>query len=189
MVLGKNIERLLMPLCFVMAVMSCQKEGFNEVSFIGDSIVARWDIKKFFPSTVCENKGLSGSGLDYIQSNSGCMKGKTAVVLFGTNDIEQFSEAYTEAYIQAIRNLLASRTVVISILSRARKGDDENINGFIALFNDDVKRKCASNGWQYVDAYDVMQNGGNIVWKYFSDGLHLSEQGYEVLSDELRRIL
>lgn len=190
MVSGKTIARLFIASgVFLLVTVACKKEYYGEVGFIGDSIVARWDIPKYFPMTIAENYGRSGSGLEYLWENSCCMNGKTAVILSGTNDIGTTSWNYADDFTAAIDALDAERTIVISILPREKEGDAENVNHLIEEINGMVKDRCEAKGWEFVDCFASMQNNGHINWDFYTDGLHLSDHGYEFLSDEVKRVL
>lgn len=184
------IVRFLIVLLSGLLFVACSKDDdLRTVSFMGDSIVARWDVKQFFPTLITENKGQSSSGIEYIESNAGRMKDKTAVVLYGTNDIQRFSDVHLVRYVSAIGALHAEKTIVISVLPRNMKGDAEDINQKICVFNNLVKEACTAHCWDYVDAYAVMQENGTIKWEYYTDGLHLSDVGYEILTYEIRKRL
>ena len=184
------VRSLIMMFSGLLLVACSKDDDFRTVSFIGDSIVARWDVKRSFPTMITENKGLSGSGLEYIESNAGSsLKGKTAVILFGTNDMQHFSEEYLVRYVSSISELHAEKTIVISVLPRNMDGDATDVNLKIRTFNESVKVACTTHGWDYVDAFAMMQENGTIKLECYSDGLHLSDAGYEILTYEIRKRL
>lgn len=46
------------------------------LDFIGDSIIARWDIDEYFPTWQVSNYGVSGAGIDYTEGNASRFVGK-----------------------------------------------------------------------------------------------------------------
>lgn len=167
----------------------CQKEDPETIVFIGDSIIARWDISKEFPVYDIQNKGSSGARLDYIGSLSGRMKGKTVVLLIGTNDSDKWNDAYIEKYGEYVRGLAAREVIVISVLPRLFEGDRPTINDDISVLNNGLMSMSSLNGWKFLDVYPLFIDGEEIKWNYYSDGLHLSDNGYEILGEQIRNVL
>lgn len=103
--------RILLVIAFL-GFVSCSDFTDNQsYCFIGDSEIARWDLQVYFPTWRTENLGRGGTGLTYIQQNEGCLKGKTAIVIFGTNDLAHISPSYVNDYIFAVSALQADVTL------------------------------------------------------------------------------
>lgn len=168
----------------------CADQNYQDaVAFIGDSEVAKWDLQCYFPYLETINSGKGGSGLQYIQEHSGCMQGKKVVVQFGTNDLRRFDNAYADKYIDAVAALDADETYVISMFPRCFKGDAAQVNDVILSMNLSIRQRAESQGWVYVDVFPLLKTDDDINWNYYTDGLHLNEDGYELISDELRKYL
>jgi len=161
---------------------SCEKEEMHELCFIGDSNVERWDLQRYFPSFITRNYGKGGSGIDYVSGFSETLKDKSVVVLTGTNDIDKIGDEYMGKYIQTIENLNANKVLVVSILPRI-SADIKNER--ILELNDAIGALVKGKGWHYIDMTDRLMEGQDILWEYYSDGLHLSEHGYELLAREI----
>lgn len=88
-ILGKVLT-ILTALC----ALSCEKEEMNELYFIGDSNVERWDVQQSFPSFITQNYGKGGTGFGYVANFTGKMAGKKVIVFTGTNDLDNLDDAY-----------------------------------------------------------------------------------------------
>lgn len=165
--------------------------------FIGDSLVAGWDVKHCFPSWIAVNDGLISSGVAYLEAQHGAYSGQNVVVLSGTNDLGLIAhddeQAYIDRYMSAIKNLGANQTYLLSILPRDddwSHAEEKISNKRIRAFNDRIKALCDDVPQiTYVDAFDVMLLGNTLNPAYTYDGLHLTTEGYEVLSSKLKEYL
>ncbi|MBQ8423205.1 MAG: hypothetical protein IJY36_02945 [Coprobacter sp.] len=176
----------------IFALSGCCKDESRWVTFIGDSEIARWDLQYYFPTLLTENMGLSGSGIKYLENCAGSINGRIAVVLCGTNDIsaEHIEPAeYASLFLEAVKNLAARHTYIISVLPREFKGDSVNINEKIALLNENIKIGADVQGFTYIDIYPLLLKDGTLNRQYSYDGLHLNDLGYEVMSHELKKYL
>ena len=185
-------------LCLLVAAVvsscaDCPKIG--ELYFIGDSIIARWDLDECFPCYTTHNIGVGGSGVDYIESLAGTQTGHTVVVLSGTNNLDVMTDnlpkidAYAQRFVDAVVALDASRVFVISILPRELT-QDEKLLPTICRLNEDLALLTADHpDITIVDAYDDFMRGATIDYELFTDRLHLSDAGYERLSLILQREL
>lgn len=180
-ILGKVLT-ILMALC----IFSCEKEEINELCFIGDSNVERWDVQQSFPSFITQNYGKGGTGIGYVASFTGKMKGKKVIVFTGTNDLDNLDDAYSARYVETVKGLDAREVFVIAILPRDAS---ENKNDIIAALNLQISSLVKSRGWRFIDATDDLLDEGQIKREYYSDGFHLSEHGYELLSSKIQKEL
>lgn len=165
--------------------------------FIGDSIIARWDLQQSFPVLETRNMGLGGSGITYLHDHCGQLQGKTAVVISGTNDLAWLAtasvEAYAAEYVDAVLALGATDTYVISILPRDFATDTPLLRETLDRTNAAIKARCEvadAPGLHYVDVFALFAgDGGMPKLNYFYDGLHPNLEGYEVLTGQLNKYL
>lgn len=188
MVRKSVVRQVLMVLLLVLAI-GCKKEDDITVAFIGDSITERWDLQAAFPCFLTHNYGLSGAGISHVKSLAHKMKGKQVVILIGTNDNHNWDVDYVDTYAEAVINLNALDVTIVSILPRKAKGDRVSINVDIESVNMALKTMAAEYGWKYVDAFPLFLKDDTINLNCYTDGLHLSAHGYEILGYELRRVL
>lgn len=182
----RKLFRLLMALSACM-LMSCSTEDDIHLVFIGDSIIARWDLEESFPTYIVENKGVSGSGIETVANYAHKCNGKDIVVMVGTNDLYDFDDLtiidYAKIYLEQIVETNATTIYLYSILPRNFEGDSPSINQRIERLNSMIQRESEKYGnVVYIDAYSFFIADGDINPQYSYDGLHLSPYGYEVLS-------
>lgn len=172
------------------ALCACNDDLDRELYFTGDSIIARWDLAESFPSYICHNDGRSGAGIDYIESLSGAYTGKDVVVMIGTNNSSlmtpQLRDEYAHRYVDAIMALNARHLYLYSVLPRDFDNDYELINSDIAIFNDLVYNLVHNiPNISYLNVYNSFIYDGKPNPQFYSDGLHLSLYGYEILKSAL----
>lgn len=164
------------------------------LNFIGDSIIARWDIDEYFPTWQVYNYGVSGAGIDYIEGNAGRFVGKQVVVVIGTNDINYMDpnriERYTERYLSAIEALGASRVYLYSLHPRNFSSNCSNVNTDVADFNDRIRARVSEvPSIVYLDVYSDFFHEGEPNPRLYFDRLHLNPYGYEILVSALKKAL
>ncbi len=183
-----QILKILFLLSIVM-LSSCEEDD-KRLTFIGDSIVARWDLEVSFPSYVVENKGVSGSGIASFENYAHKFSGEDIVVIIGTNDLGRIADetmaSYAQEYVQQIIATDAHMIYLYSILPRNFESDVNDINEKIQALNALIKKEA--EGYAnivYIDAFSRFINDDKIEKQYSYDGLHLSPYGYEILSELL----
>lgn len=176
-----------------MVSQSCDSDESVEICFIGDSNIARWDLQKYFPGRNMVNYGVSGAGIEYLEKSAGLFCGQTVVVLIGTNDyalIKKNVIEYSRRYICAINGIGAAKIYLYSVLPCEFPGEDSDVKATIQEFNNTIKTILQNRSdLVYLDVYDEFINGAELQKQYFSDGIHLSGYGYEVLSSYLLSVL
>lgn len=187
-----KLKILLAMVLFTLTGCNTDLDRSTTLTFVGDSIIARWDLQNYLSSLITYNDGRSGAGIDYIEALAGKMKGKNIVVMIGTNNSNMMKdpanrEAYVERYLSAISGMGADVVYLYEVLPRKFTGDDEDINSYIREFNNEVALRLTEHGnFRYMKVFDKFADDGHdIVYQYYNDGLHLSPEGYEVLSNEL----
>lgn len=170
------------------------KEADTTLDFIGDSLVARWDLPACFPSRMVENYGKSGATIGYLEQYAGYFVGRIVVIEIGTNDSWQMApqhvEAYSRRYIEAVIGLGAKKVYLFSVLPRDLKNDAPDTNRNILNFNAIIKQKVKEYPQiTYLDVYPGFLIDGKPNPGLYNDRLHLSPAGYEILSAALDKAL
>ncbi len=183
-------------LFLMMFITACDSPEPNELYFVGDSHVARWDLKQWFAACVTHNEGVSGSGIDYIESRVGEYNGCDVVVVTGTNDLWSMSVAeedkYVERYITALKGLNAGHIYLFSIFPRGSRYVEGEFtsNERIARLNNKIQAEVALlSGITYIDVFALLLRNGTLHDAYTYDGLHLSIEGYELITNQLKKQL
>lgn len=187
----KYLHEILVAFAVLFLLSSCSDDVKDaRLDFVGDSIVARWDLAEYFPSRLVYNYGKSGAGIEYLESLAGRFAGRNVVVMIGTNNnylfVEPDRDDYARRYVDAITALDAKRVYLYSVLPRDFTSDRDDVNDDIAEFNAVVKHIVESMpAIVYMDVYDDFLHDGKIDFQLYSDKLHLSPYGYEILTKTL----
>lgn len=184
--------KFLFSFCLAFAVACSFDYEEQGLAFIGDSLVARWDLQEYFPSYKTENYGVSGSGIAHIEDYRGYFAGKDVAVIIGTNDLKRIKsneDEYAARYVNAILQLGAENVFLYSIFPRSFKSDSDSINNKIARINNLIKKRIDSANVHYIDVFNDLLKGDSIDMQYSYDGLHLSTYGYELISSRLKELL
>lgn len=168
---------------FLLCACNGDDEADRKMYFMGDSMVANWDVEACFPHRLTENMGMDGIGIAQLGHTP--TEGQIAVVLVGTNDLHggmtegQLSE-YCEQYTKTIAGLGGAPTLVISVLPTSNNAKNETI----VQFNQKVKSLLNRNPKiTYIDCYETFCKDGVLREELSRDGLHLNDYGYMILSD------
>ena len=174
----------------LLALSACRTEEDHEVIFIGDSLIEQWDTERSFPTLRSHNLGNPGKGISYVESLGSFGTGTDLVVLIGTNDMmalhsQTDCNSYAEHYSEVIAGLGGRRLHLVSILPCTL--DYEQKHDVIKWCNRSIREQVAQMPHVvYLDLYSAFQNETEgIQAELTSDGLHLSQQGYRVLSQAL----
>ena len=173
----------------------------KKVLFIGDSLVAGWDIESDFSYLNTINRGIYGAKIndintDALQSES---QKSTVVMLIGTNDISSYQNSalpidfYSNCistYKQKIQNLHASNVIVMSVLPRRDTGA-AILNRQITELNRQLSEMTKTlPNCIFLDVYSFLTDkAGLLDTNYSVDGVHINIYGYQLLSAKLSAVL
>ena len=183
-----------------------EKENKSEnVIFLGDSITEGYNLDSFYqiPSI---NSGVSGYCTDDIIKNLKdfvyIYNPTKVILLIGTNDI-RFRDYGNEGIVNNIKTIIKSikenrsyaKIYVESIypisnidnpkINHAMVGD--RTNSTIIEINEMIKDLCKEEKVEYIDLFkDLQDEEGNLNLDYTKDGLHMSEEGYELITKKIK---
>lgn len=173
-------------------IISAKKENFNqtkEISLIGHSILDYWNIKEINHLAV-NNLAIAGiSTKQYIDLilNQGLIKslGDKTILMFGTNDIV-YTGWTKEQILSDIQEVIKKLKIInnkiqlyfLEITPVAFRVDRNNT--VIRELNSFLKENLEEIKWIALDNHFSDQYG-KLNLDYTNDGLHLSEQGYQLL--------
>ena len=88
-------------LLLILSLGACSEEKEGELCFVGDSLVAGWDVKDAFPTWIVRNDGVSGAKLEDIVTWNLNYQDKNVVMLIGTNNLggKLFNDATRQEFI------------------------------------------------------------------------------------------
>lgn len=172
--------------------------------FLGDSITDFYDLDKYYPDLPVVNSGISGNTTDDIL---GDMKKRAyqynpskVFLLIGTNDLthDKSNEEIVEGVEKIIEGIKENRPKAEIYLEsiypvnyslspkmvNVRKNDD------IKEINKELKKYCKDNKITYIDMYDLLKDDDdNFDSIYTNDGLHPNDEGYEVITKEIKKYI
>lgn len=172
--------------------------------FLGDSITDFYDLDKYYKDLPVVNSGISGNTTDDILNN---MKKRAyqynpskVFLLIGTNDLtrDKSNEEIVEGVEKIIEGIKENRPKAEIYLEsiypvnyslspkmvNVRKNDD------IKEINKELKKYCKKNKITYIDMYDLLKDDDdNFDSIYTNDGLHPNDEGYEVITKEIKKYL
>ena len=184
----------------------------NGVVFYGDSIVQGYDINKYIPEINdkynCGIGGFTSETLLWI-CDEAVIKYKPSLVYIsvGTNDLgntNMRSPRGIALNIEKLIRLVRGNLKEVKIMIASTTPCDENKQGpkagkclrtnfNISIVNKEIQNICNRyENVEFIDIYSTLLDkiSGNIKEIYTTDGLHLTEKGYEKITDIIKpRIL
>ncbi len=167
------------------------------ILFIGHSLIEFFDWQKRFPFHNPINLGVAGETVEGLLSRLEHVKkahtsADLIVLMTGLNNIAMddldFFGSYTKI-IQTLSNAYPkARIAVNSILPTHIEEID---NRSILCANETIKTIARETGAELIDAYSLfIDKKGDPAKEYFlSDGVHLSDKGYEIWSGAIEKII
>ncbi len=191
----RNKDKILLET--IKKTISAKKDNFNqtkEISLIGHSILDYWNIEEIGNQTV-NNLAIAGiTTKQYIDLILGQglihSLGDKAILMFGTNDIvyaDWTKEQILSDVQQVIEKLKAINNNIqlyfLEITPVALRIDRNN--AVIRELNAFLKENLKSARWIALDS-KFSDHYGKLNLDYTNDGLHLNEQGYQLLEDIIK---
>lgn len=172
----------------------------NNYVFLGDSITEGYDLNKYYSDYPVVNSGIGGYTTTKILEKMDTMVYRynptKVFLLIGTNDIAQNNskEDIINNIGKIIDKIKANRKYTKIYVESIYPIDDEKEkkrdNKLINDINKGIKELCNKKGVEYINIHDLlMDDYGNLRDEYSNDGLHLTDQGYEVVTKELKKYL
>ena len=172
--------------------------------FLGDSITDFYDLDKYYPDMPTVNSGVSGNTTEDILKD---MKKRAyqynpskVFLLIGTNDLD--TKHSKEDIVKNVEKIISelkenrpkAELYIESIypvnpdVRRSKSGNRNNDD--IKQINKELKKYCKENKINYINLYDLLKDeNDNLKEEYTKDGLHLSDEGYKVVTEEIKKKL
>jgi lysophospholipase L1-like esterase len=169
------------------------------VVFVGSSSIRLWDLAKHFPGMPAVNRGFGGSQIEDSIRHADLLVARHAprlVVLYaGDNDLSsgktprQVADDFT-AFVRAVRTAVPDvRIAFVGIKPSIARWE---MVGKVREANALIRTACEADerlAFVDVDGPMIGWNGQPRRELFVADGLHLSEQGYELWSALLRPLV
>ena len=160
-----------------------------DVAFLGDSLTDGYDVAKYYPEYLVSNRGIGGEttiGLEErLKLSLYDLKPKVAVMLIGANNMDTMFDNYESILKGFNENVPNTKIVILSLTSMS--GEWGKKNHLAAYNNVKIKMLAEKYSFEYVDLYSALLNleTGEIFPEYTTDGGHLTDLGYEVLTEKI----
>ena len=176
--------------------------------FLGDSITEGYDLSKYYGDRPIVNSGISGYKTTDILNNMDKMvyryNPSKVFILIGINDLNLDIEIedvilnienivtrikekrpYAEIYLESVYPINNSNDTKINHdMVGIRSNED------VVKVNDGLKQISKDKGITYIDIYSLLlDDSGNLKSEYTTEGLHISDEGYEVITEELKKYI
>lgn len=182
------------------------EKSYTNYLFLGDSITEYYDLDKYFPDIPVVNSGIAGDTTDDILSD---MKRRVydynpskVFILIGTNDMleDKTNEEIVNNIKEIVNGIKENRSeaeIYIESIYPVNRSMDRRLymvgsrqNKDIIEINKMIKEYCDEEGLTYINTYDeLLDEDGNLKKDYSEDGLHLSSEGYDVVTESLEKYL
>lgn len=193
-----------------------QKEIIKEVPvvddnyvFLGDSITDWYDLDKYFEGLPVVNSGVSGYSTSNILNNMNKMvyqyNPSKVFILIGINDLELKVDDDVvvnniRKIVQGIKKNRRYAKIYVESIYPINNSDDDKIEGSIINgnrknsdiidINNKLVKLAEEEGVTYIDLHkELVDDNGLLKIKYTVDGLHLSSEGYEKVTEVLREYI
>lgn len=164
-----------------------------DVAFLGDSLTDGYDLEAFYPQFVVSNRGIGGDTTFDLEARLQVsvydLKPKVATVLIGANNFDTMFDNYEDILIGLKENLPDTKIVLLSLTNMGQEWGKSN--QLAAYNNVKIKKLADKYGFTFVDLYSPLMNleTGEIYPEYTTDGGHLTQKGYEILTAQITPIL
>lgn len=181
----------------------------NNYLFLGDSITEWYDLKKFYPDMPVVNSGFNAHTTEHIlkdmEKRIYQYNPSKIFLLIGTNDL--IKDKSNDDIVKNIGKIISgiqknrpySEIYLESILPVNRDDDDKidldmvnnkRSNKRIREINEKLKVLAKEKKVTYIDLYDELDDdNGSLDINYTKEGLHLSDEGYQKVTDVLTKYI
>ena len=183
-------------------------KNYTNYLFLGDSITDYYDLDKYYEGYKVVNSGISGDQtsdiLDDLEKRAYVYNPSTIFLLVGTNDyIHNKKEDETvnniKEIVEKLNKNLPNAKIYLESIYPINNTDDSKIskpmvgirtNDSIKKINSELKQYCNDKNCTYLDMYSLLEDkDGNLKLEYTKEGLHMSSEGYEVITKELKKYM
>lgn len=177
--------------------------------FLGDSITDFYDLEKFYPDMPVVNSGISGHTtqdiLNDMENRVYKYNPSKVFIVIGINDLarEVKREDIVDNIKKIVNNIQEKRPyckIYLESIYPVNRTDDDKIdkdvvtekrkNEDVREINKKLKEFSVEEKITYIDMYSILKDDeDNLKIEYTTEGLHISEEGYKVITEEIKKYL
>lgn len=179
---------------------------YENIVFFGDSITEYYDLNKYYEQVPVINSGTSGNTtndlLGTMTEEVYVYNPTKVVLLIGINDMNktQDDNAILENIKTITKNIKEKRPKAKLYVESIYPVDRDRYtilvqnnvdNNRIRRVNAEIEKMCIENDYVYINMFDELndETTDKLIYEYSKDGLHLSEEGYKVVTEKLKTVL
>lgn len=175
------------------------------IVFLGDSITDFFRVNEYFHGAYVINRGISGDTTDGVlkrlPESVYDLSPSKVFIMIGTNDLMEKKQEQTivtniENIITLIQEKCPDTKLYLESIYPVSAAREKKIRRFIVgkrnnekikNLNENLKYVAQKKGITYIDVYShLVDASGNLRHEYTVEGLHLTIQGYKVVSKVLK---
>lgn len=177
--------------------------------FLGDSITDFYDLDEYFEDMPVVQSGINGNTtediLDDMKSRVYKYNPSKIFILIGTNDYVKLDgnesiEKNIKKIIEEIQKNRPLAEIYIQSIYPINSSDDDKINkemvgnrknSEIIEANEIIKKIAKEKNVTYIDMFSKLYDTEKeeLKLEYTKEGLHISDKGYEVITEELKKYM
>ena len=164
-----------------------------DIVFLGDSLTDGYDVATYYNEYTAVNRGIGGDttfGLENrLKVSAYDINPKVVCVLIGGNNLSTMMQNYEQIITKLKTNLPSSKIVLLSLT--ALGGNFASKNKVVIENNQYIKSLAQKHSVEFVDLFTALYDydSGEIKSAYTTDGAHLSNQGYEVITSKIKPVV
>lgn len=178
-----------------------QKLSGDSIVFIGDSITEQFDLNHYFPLKNCINRGISGDTalgiLNRLKESVYDTSPKKIFLLIGTNDLcngDSSSTIYNnlDKIVKKIKDYDISIEIYLLSILPIYENSHQKINydyivcrSNIVINSTNSLLKSIKNVTYINISEELVDINGNLRIEYTTEGLHITEEGYDKIAQIL----
>lgn len=164
-----------------------------DVVFLGDSLTEYYDVAKYYSEFKVLNRGIGGDtsfGVEKrLKESVFDANPKVTTMLIGANNQNTLMENYENILKSFKQNSPEMKVVLLSLTSMTdnwgqfnQKAKENNVK---------IKEYANTYGYEFVNLYDPLldENTGELKREYTIDGGHLTDKGYEIVTNQIKPVL
>ncbi len=174
----------------------------NPVIFLGDSLTDFYPLTEFMPYGDILNRGIAGDKTSDVEKRLDEILNLKPFAVFlqiGINDFIYQAKLTPEVLVSRVMKIanrlkeVSTKVYVLSLYPVNRKKVKINFvsirhanNKKINAANTLLKESCRKEGFEFINIHDFLTDEeGNLKKEYTIEGLHISVQGYGVITEIL----